>query len=659
MNSKYLRKLLIIIVFAFAKANSQIHINEIDTDTPSVNDAQFIELKTAQAFQSLDGYILVLFNGRDNLNRSYYSISLDGLTSDINHLIVLGSSKTVPAVDLLLPETVIQIGADAIAIYQDDVERFPENTLPTQENLIDALAYDTDDTDDVELLQALGLENQYNENQNGMKTTQSIQRIENGGYEVKDPTPHSRNDITTPDYNGINFRLNPNNEIEEGESFSITFTLDKPAENDLILPFTLANDAFDNQDYRGSTQLVIPTGEQFVTYNYTTIDDSIDEGDELLLVNVSNATPSGYKRLVDLQELLVIDNDFTVSDYGNPINPTYDRIQSSAPTDYYDSLNNTAGEELSQRITNLIAQSGVVRHHNYADVISILKEADRSADNSNKVWLLYLEEERRSINFQGKERKEGQWNREHIFSRSRGGYNSIKDLDEMPDGIDVWEESNVDSLRHGNSDAHHLRATDPSENSSRGAKNYPDYNGPEDTAGSWKGDVARSIFYMAHRYKYTDSQLLQVINGDPTTGIGAIGDLKTLLEWHRKDPPDDFEMNRNNVIYKWQRNRNPFIDIPQLSDYIWGEQAGEVFTLSTSNNLATAVRIYPNPTKGVLHLENIQQPTSINILDTMGRICYRNRIERDVRIELNLSSGLYFIELGSYLGKRITKLVVE
>ena len=48
------------------------------------------------------------------------------------------------------------------------------------------------------------------------------------------------------------------------------------------------------------------------------------------------------------------------------------------------------------------------------------------------------------------------------------------------------------------------------------------------------------------------------------TNLSNIGDLATLLQWHELDPVDDFEINRNNLIYGFQNNRNPFIDHPEL-----------------------------------------------------------------------------------------------
>jgi len=49
---------------------SQVVINEIDADTPSSDILEFIELKSNTPNFSLDGYVLVFFNGL-SLNKKY------------------------------------------------------------------------------------------------------------------------------------------------------------------------------------------------------------------------------------------------------------------------------------------------------------------------------------------------------------------------------------------------------------------------------------------------------------------------------------------------------------------------------------------------------------------------------------------------------------
>ncbi len=52
------------------------------------------------------------------------------------------------------------------------------------------------------------------------------------------------------------------------------------------------------------------------------------------------------------------------------------------------------------------------------------------------------------------------------------------------------------------------------------------------------------------------------------------GKLCVLLQWHIQDPVDSFESRRNNRIYEWQQNRNPFIDNPQWAQSIYGASCG-------------------------------------------------------------------------------------
>ncbi|KQC33744.1 endonuclease I [Nonlabens sp. YIK11] len=657
--------LWIVVVFAFAKANSQVVINELDADTPSTNDRQFVELKTDEPFQTLENMVLVFFNGSSSSTtgngRVYYSYELDGLTSDVNGLLVLGSSLVSPAVDARLAESNIQLGADAVSIYFGTADDFPDQSFvqPNNPNLIDALVYDTDDADVQVLLDGLGETVQYNENENGRKTTESIQRKEDGTYEVKAPTPHSLNDATEPSYIGVDFRITATEDLNEGDFFSLTFTLTRPADQDFSLDFSLNNGTFDEADYTGVTDIFIPAGQTSQQLDFELVDDNIDEGDEFMRVDLNDNLPIGFKRIKDNIEYVVLDDDFTVANYGNPTTPTYGIVRPTIPAGYYDALENKSSPELEQAITAIIAETGVVRHHTYADITTILKKADASALNSNKVWLMYSETERRDVLFQDGSDGSGRWNREHVFPRSRGGYNSLEDLDDIADGIDVWVETSVDSLRHGNSDAHHLRATDSGTNSSRGDDNFPEYNGPTGNQGSWHGDVARSIFYMTLRYNYDESQMLQVVNGYPENRLGQIGDLQTLLQWHQEDPVDDFEMNRNNVVYDWQRNRNPFIDRPELVDFIFGDKVGQSYTLSNATEEIDQVSIYPNPSRGLFYVKNITEPLTMRVYDTLGREALTKELTSDALIQHQLASGIYMVRLSGDSGTTVRKLIVE
>ncbi|MEL6988276.1 MAG: hypothetical protein AAGK97_10640 [Bacteroidota bacterium] len=97
----------------------ELVINEIDVDNPGIDDQEFIEIKSDQAFFPLDGYILVFFNGSTSgMNSSYLVIDLANQTTDNNGLFVIGSNNVSPVPQLIISDNVIQNGADAIAIYQ-------------------------------------------------------------------------------------------------------------------------------------------------------------------------------------------------------------------------------------------------------------------------------------------------------------------------------------------------------------------------------------------------------------------------------------------------------------------------------------------------------------------------------------------------------------
>lgn len=106
-----------------------------------------------------------------------------------------------------------------------------------------------------------------------------------------------------------------------------------------------------------------------------------------------------------------------------------------------------------------------------------------------------------------------------------------------------------------------------------GASTFPGYTGkvfePDD---EYKGDFARTYFYMAAAYNDKisswNSEMLAG-NAYPAFTSWAV---ELLLKWHRQDPVSEKERKRNDAVYAHQGNRNPFIDNPEMAEYIWGDK---------------------------------------------------------------------------------------
>ncbi len=254
---------------------------------------------------------------------------------------------------------------------------------------------------------------------------------------------------------------------------------------------------------------------------------------------------------------------------GTPLNPTYGNIQSTAAGNYYDQLIGLSGATLKSKLKTIVVNANT-KGQTYGDVWQVLKEADENPANTTQIWQIYVETGLAKTD-QNTGGSTG-WNREHLFPQTRGGFKDGTST--SSDGKDVFFSTSSSQITHAHGDAHHLRASDVAENSSRGELDFGNVSGPRTKNSSFyepplsaKGDIARSLFYMAVRY---DALSL----GTGAQSGQTIGDLNAFLQWNKLDKPDDFEMRRNNVIYTWQNNRNPFIDNPNLADYIYGDKQG-------------------------------------------------------------------------------------
>lgn len=176
-----------------------IIINELDSDTPGTDEAEFIELYDGGVGNiPLDALVVVLYNG--NGDTSYAAFDLDGYSTNAEGYFVLGNAAISQA-EIVFPSNTLQNGADAVALYVGNAADFPNGTAVSLDNLLDAVVYDTNDADDAGLLVLLNPDQpQVNEGENN-SATDSIQRCPNGSggqrntdtYFVNLPSPGARN----------------------------------------------------------------------------------------------------------------------------------------------------------------------------------------------------------------------------------------------------------------------------------------------------------------------------------------------------------------------------------------------------------------------------------------------------------------------------------
>lgn len=112
----------------------------------------------------------------------------------------------------------------------------------------------------------------------------------------------------------------------------------------------------------------------------------------------------------------------------------------------------------------------------------------------------------------------------------------------------------------------------------------------------YKGDFARAYFYMATCYgdeltwrkDNTDvgSYFAMRASNDSEEYLEFLDwEIDILLAWHRQDPVSEKEINRQDAVSDFQHNRNPYIDYPELVEYIWGNKKGVNFYFSSPTDL--------------------------------------------------------------------------
>ena len=328
----------------------------------------------------------------------------------------------------------------------------------------------------------------------------------------------------------------------------------------------------------------------------------------------------------------------------------HSHLSGQIPPGYYSPASGLTGEALKSALHNIIDDH---TEFSYDSCKTILKSIDEDTLNSNNVLCFYTGWSYDKDEFGN---LTNGWNREHIWSRSHGdlGFGA-------PQGSDLFN----------------LRPCDASVNSAKGNRDfdkgiteYIDNSGPTgcytddyiwEPQDMFKGDVARTIFYMAVRYEgdngEPDLEMVSYVNSAPN-GEPYYGNMDTLMKWHIEDPVDSYEQRRNDSIYyNYQGNRNPFIDHPGYAGLIWDpEPAFHVTDFSAQN-----IRLeWTEPTGSVLpggYLVRFNKTGFVNITDPVDGQPVGNDSNNlnipagsESAVIKNVTTGTYYIKIFPFSG---------
>jgi len=256
--------------------------------------------------------------------------------------------------------------------------------------------------------------------------------------------------------------------------------------------------------------------------------------------------------------------------------------QAQIPAGYYNNANGKTGDELKIALHNIIKGHHVVSYNGLLNAF-----AYTDCKTNGKIWDIYSNiEYSPSTGLCGDYEQEGDcWNREH-----------------------TWPQSWFNEQTTPRTDLFHVYPTDGYVNGQRSNYPYGEVNKPVYTSGNgsklgpcvtsgysgkvfepideYKGDIARSYFYMSVRYYSED-------NDWGSSGMTNKSEIKPwamtmLLRWSDEDPVSDKEIARNNAVYGYQNNRNPFIDHPEYAHMIWDEnwQGGVIYNITCATGLS-------------------------------------------------------------------------
>jgi endonuclease I len=322
-------------------------------------------------------------------------------------------------------------------------------------------------------------------------------------------------------------------------------------------------------------------------------------------------------------------------------------VFAQAPSDYYKNAEGKSQGDLKTALHDII------RQHEYLDYNSstyiwwytYFKTTDWHP--GGYFWDMYSTDQYADYNG-------GRQNREHCMPRSwwllNGNYGDANgDLHNLQPSN---AEANSAKSNYPLGEVDNITYANGVIKTGEGPTYSPSYRGALfEPADEYKGDFARIYMYMATCYEDFRSRWTSLgyrtmleRNAYPTFTDNAIN---LLLKWHREDPVSAKETNRNDAVYGIQGNRNPFVDNPELVEYIWGNKMNgkwggaesvfyEDFTVSV-NREGTQLSILVSAKNGDILTYQIFSIEGL-LVDSQKISAYRSSIDIS-----SLNNGMYVL----------------
>ena len=327
------------------------------------------------------------------------------------------------------------------------------------------------------------------------------------------------------------------------------------------------------------------------------------------------------------------------------------------PQGYYNGTDGLSENALKAALHNIIKNDD---HTSYSGLWSAYQQTDRKPNG--KVWDIYSDIPNGTPPY------------EFTFGTDQcGSYNSEGDCYNREH---LWAQSWTNDDGTHKTDLHHVYPTDGWVNNKRGNYAFGEVGnapwtsqngsklGPNTVSGyngtvfepidEYKGDIARALMYVSVRYYQEDSGW----STSDMTNKSVIKDwaMTMLLRWHREDPVDDKEINRNNKVYQIQGNRNPFVDYPDFAERIW--VPGWVGI--DENEYTVLANVWPNPATSTINIKGESLET-VYMYNAMGQLVITLDLSDDNQSTIDVSgfnSGIYFMNVISQNGNSVLKKVV-